>query len=176
MHFLRCLPIQNDKIKILGYCLKHVIYWDSNEASVPNDLFYFILNRYELYNSSANSNRQNNDVIKEYIVNRCELYFKATLHKVIKNPDWVMNSTYFLSYKIPKIFHWIFYQIRTAKNFRKTKLLNCLLTLISVTWSKSKLKSTTCPPYWMDSLPYPCLDNFISDVLLSYILFLETLR
>ncbi len=105
MHFLQCLPIQNDKKKkILGDCLSHVVYWSSSEASVPNDIFYFILDKYELYNSNPNQT-QNTGVIKEYIVNRCELYFEATLQKVIKNPQWVLNSTYYLSYKIPKIFH-----------------------------------------------------------------------
>lgn len=130
MHFLQCLPVQNDKKKkILGDCLTHVVYWNSNEASVPNDIFYFILDKYELYNSNPNQT-QNTDVIKEYIVNRCELYFKATLQKVIKNREWALNSTYILSYKIPKLFHRISYQIRTGRDSRDKKILYCLLTLV----------------------------------------------
>lgn len=63
-------------------------------------------------------------------MNRTELYFKGTLQKVAKNPEWVLTSTYILSYKIPKLFHRILYQIKTGKNFKQRKLLLSLLTLI----------------------------------------------
>ena len=56
-------------------------------------------------------------------MNRTELYFKGTLQKVGKNPEWVLTSTYILSYKIPKLFHRILYQIKTGKNFKQRKLL-----------------------------------------------------
>ncbi len=63
-------------------------------------------------------------------MNRCELYFKGTLQTVTKNPEWVLNSTYILAYKIPKLFHRILYQVKMGRNSKHKKLLLCLLTLI----------------------------------------------
>ena len=46
------------------------------------------------------------------------------------NPEWVIESTYILSFKIPKLFHRIVTQIKTGKTKGGKKILYCLLTQI----------------------------------------------
>jgi hypothetical protein len=89
---------------------------------------YFIFDQKEIYKESKDYSKV--FLINEYIINRAELYFKATLNKLTQTQDWILNSIYAISYKTPIIFHKLINQLRIMKDKKQKKLIQCLLTVL----------------------------------------------